>query len=241
MKTVTAVALVIVAVLLTSAVWGVIISNDQNPLFPGSNPNSTPTVTPTHTTHPITPTPTRSPTPTPNPTISPVTGTTTPIIPKFTLQYADHSYDVPPVYKTDPFTGQSVISQSGYHQDNRTIDVVITNQPFTPSTFADGNITEMRYSARLKGHFEDWSTSGYGHSITEVKSSAGSYTVISFYIGGWNLSPGGLIDVQVKALIGYHYYHPDECMGDYFVTVTDSGWSNTQTLTFTNNTATPIP
>ncbi|MGE5575377.1 MAG: hypothetical protein ACM3UL_04515, partial [Ignavibacteria bacterium] len=230
----------IVAVLGTSFVWYVILANDQSPLFPGLNPNSRPTTTPTSTSHP-TSTPTNGLTLTPKPTISPVTGTTNPIAPEFTLQYADHSYDVPPVYKTDPFTGQSVISQSGYHQDNRTIDVTIKNQPFTPSTFADGNVTELRYNARLKGHFEDWSTTNYSTSITEVKSTSGGYTVISFYIGGLHISPGGQIDVQVKALIGYHYYHPNECMGDYFVTLTDSGWSDTQTITIESNNRTPIP
>jgi hypothetical protein len=44
--------------------------------------------------------------------------------------------------------------------------------------------------------------------------------------------------VTVAALIGYHYYHPNECLGDYFVTLTDSGWSDTQTITIGNNTAT---
>ena len=57
---------------------------------------------------------------------------TNPSAPDFTVQYVDHSYDIPPTYGIDPYTGQTVMTFPGSHVDNRTIDVTIKNQPFTP-------------------------------------------------------------------------------------------------------------
>jgi hypothetical protein len=239
MKTLTAVALIIIAVLLTSAVWYVTFTNQNNSNSPSqgnTNPKSSPT--PTSTLHPTSPSPTHTPTPTP--TAVPITGTTTPSIPEFTLQYVDRSYDVPPTYKKDPYTGQSVIDQQGYHQDNRTIDVTIKNPPFTPSTLADGNVTALFYNVRTKGHFEDWTTdTNYNHGVSTIRYTPSGYTVISFYIGGWNISPGGQVDFQVQAIIGYEHNDPNQCFGYHFFTIGKSDWSGTQTITIGAATATP--
>jgi hypothetical protein len=231
MRTITAGVLIIVAIMLTSAVWYVTTSLTQK----SANPTTHSTPTPSTITSQPTLSPTFSPTPPPQQPQVP-----TPSVPGFTLQYVDRSYDVPPVYKTDPFTGQSVISQSGYHQDNRTIDVTIQNPFFTSATFADGNVTELRYNVRAKGHFESWDASSNTRGINEIQAFAGSSTDISFNIGGWNVQPGGQIDIQVQSLTGYHYYHPNECMGDYFVTLQKSSWSDTQTITI-GTAATPTP
>ena len=62
-----------------------------------------------------------------------------PSVPEFTLKYVDHSYDVPPTYSTDPYTGKTVMTQAGYHVENKSIEVTIKNQPFTNYKDASGN------------------------------------------------------------------------------------------------------
>ena len=54
-----------------------------------------------------------------------------PYVPEFTLKYLDNSYDVPPTYGTDPYTGNNVTTQAGYHVQNESVEVIIKNQPFT--------------------------------------------------------------------------------------------------------------
>jgi len=224
-----AVALAIAAVLVTSAVWYVMINNE---LFTERNTNPTPTPT----FHPATPTPTNAPTSTPKPSQAPVSGTTNPSTPEFTLQFADHSYDVPPTYKTDPYTGKTVVDRLGYHVDNRTIDVTIKNQPFT-SFSQNGNDTVLYYYIRHKGHFEDWTgDSSINYPGTIQVFNTGS-TVVSFSLQYWNIPPDGQVDFQVRAVIGYSYSHEPLYCGDSsnsFVMVGQSDWSSTQTITLSN-------
>lgn len=76
--------------------------------------------------------------------------------PQFTVNFVDRSYDVPITTWTtiDPFTGQEVTKSSGGdHVENRTIDVVITNQPFDPIKLDNGTIIQLYYSCKNKGTF----------------------------------------------------------------------------------------
>ena len=66
----------------------------------------------------------------------------TPSVPEFTVKYVDNSYDVPPTYGTDQYTGQTIIIQDGYHVDNRSIQFIIKNQPFAP--YADSLPNQAR-------------------------------------------------------------------------------------------------
>jgi len=47
---------------------------------------------------------------------------TKPSVPEFTLKVIDNSYEVPPTYYTDPYTGKITITQTGYRAQNGTID-----------------------------------------------------------------------------------------------------------------------
>lgn len=154
-----------------------------------------------------------------------------PSVPEFTVQYIDHAFDVAPTYRTDPYTGQTVQTSPGYRESNKTIDVTIKNQPFTPYVNAQNQTIALYYDVRVKGHYEDWG-SGYGtHSARAVKASSSSHTVVNFVIQYWGVQNGGEIDFQVKAVTGYSYYNSAGCYNDYQVdTVADSGWSNTFTL-----------
>jgi hypothetical protein len=152
-----------------------------------------------------------------------------PLVPEFTLQYVDHSYDVAPTYSKDQYTGETVITQAGYHIQDKSIEVTIKNQPFTPYKNSDGNYIVLFYDVRWKGHFDNNDyvyssnfTSSYyvaSNSVlqdnTLVSPNAPS-TVLKIGFNGNNgssseyyfhiadISDGGQADFQVQAYIGYY-------------------------------------
>ncbi|MCW3994750.1 MAG: hypothetical protein NWE98_01210 [Candidatus Bathyarchaeota archaeon] len=220
---------ILLSALLISFLWYIV--NDQNRIIQiFGNPVTGPTPTPFT---PETPQPPLNPIPTPawRPTI----GTTNPSVPEFTVRYVDHSYDVPPTYKIDPYTGKTVVDRNGYHVDNRTIEVTIKNQAFTPSVTEDGNITGLYYNVRSKGHYEGWNDASSYHYIDKFQASTSSQTVILFFLQNWSIPPGGQVDFQVQAVIGYSYTYVTGLCGEStartFVSISQSDWSSTQTIT----------
>ena len=165
-----------------------------------------------------------------------------PSVPEFTVQYADHSYDMPPTYTKDPYTGQSHLSRPGYHVDNRTIDITIKNQHFTPYTDANGNSVQLDYNIRSKGHFDDWD-SGSTRYMNSFQMSTSTYTEISINVASWNIPAGGQIDFQVQATTSYTTYSSSSGSSAVYgcggvaseptpqTTVENSDWSGTQTVT----------
>jgi hypothetical protein len=178
----------------------------------------------------------------------------TPQVTEFTLQLADHSYDVPPqpTSTKDPYTGQVTSSTiPGYRVENITIDATITN-PF--------GVTY--YNFRWKGSYDDnWQYAPYGPAsdnymvpdayAVPFKASDSATTVLSLYfIQPEDITPGGSIDVQVQTLYGdfraIPYVHVMPVGGptyDFYFEGQVSGWSSTQTYTREGNTpaATPQP
>ncbi|MCL2359185.1 hypothetical protein, partial [Candidatus Bathycorpusculum sp.] len=150
-------------------------------------------------------------------------------IPEFTLRFVDNSYDVPPTFSKDPFTGKNEMTQEGYHVENKTAEIKIKNPPFTSYKDSQGNSVYLSYDIRWKGHFDDyWHTRssipncGYladSRSIGSMDMSGvvtlldpnALFTEISYSLGetrNYNMdnidvSEGGQIDFQVQALIGY--------------------------------------
>ena len=166
---------------------------------------------------------------------APVSAIATPSVPEFTLRYESSSYYVPPTYSTDKYTGETVMTQSGYTVQNNSVIVTIKNQPFTPTTEPDGNVTGLSYNVRVKGHFEDGWTSLAGH----VAASSSGYTDVAYGVGGnaendilRYVPDGGKLDFQVQACIGYYTRNMPSCYqyNDVFTGET-SGWSNLQTVT----------
>ena len=173
-----------------------------------------------------------------------------PSVPEFTLRFVDNSYDVPPTYGVDPYTGKTVVTQDGYHVQNKSIEVTITNQQFTSYHNENGSLVGLFYNIRVKGHFKDWI--GEPDAENYVYRSDSHYTVIAYSLGGNNDSSvisrrldenfvSGEVDFQVQALIGYYtkVIHPpspgDVLSGGqpgyhYVFTGEASDWSNTQTL-----------
>ncbi|PVX25112.1 MAG: hypothetical protein CW691_05600, partial [Candidatus Bathyarchaeum sp.] len=169
-----------------------------------------------------------------------------PSVPEFTLQYVDHSYDVPLTYtySTDPYTGEQIATpHGGYHVENKTVDIIVKNQPFT-STKIDGNTTKLYYGVSFKGYYEPWTDENVFPKIYEASNS--DYTVIIPDINLSNIKEGGKIDIHVKAIIGFYYvYFGGHTMpiGMQFYTMEQSSWSSTQTITIgeTPASATPSP
>jgi hypothetical protein len=189
-----------------------------------------------------------------------------PTVPEFTLKLVEHPYDVSPTYSTDPYTGESVMTQSGYHVQNKSIEITIKNQHFTPYEDSNGNDITLMYNIRWKGHFGDlWSyyagkTNKIENTRDYFRASDSDYSVV---VGGlsWNedsvgyhfpigsLSEGSQdshVDFQVEALIGHSNrvyvgnMIPFGAIYYYNFTGEASDWSTTQTITISES-QTPTP
>ena len=134
-----------------------------------------------------------------------------PSVPDFTLKYVDNSYDVPPTFEIDPYTGKNVMTQAGYNVQNKSVELTIKNQPFTSYRNENGSRVWLFYYVATKGHFENWSTIDANYWLKQKLSesyppgfidiSDSQYTVITRKLG--NISDGGQVDFRVQAIIGY--------------------------------------
>ena len=158
----------------------------------------------------------------------------TPSVPEFTVKLVAYPYDVPTTNTTiiNPYTGnETVITTPGYHVENRSIEVWIKNQPFTPYTDSEGNEINLYYNVRAKGHFEDdW-------KIVVGKSPIRTSLEYNFYRLSADYPEGGQVDFQVRAVVAYKY---NTLAGRPIIplyalrNVGSSDWSSTQTLTIEN-------
>jgi hypothetical protein len=189
--------------------------------------------------------------------------TSIPSTPEFTTQYLNRGYDVSPQTTTDPFTGETVVTNAGGHFDNWTIAVIIKNQQFTSVKDENGNYTTLYYTLRFKGHYqEEWqyypanpskgetaplSPFDYdSRSWSFISASTVEVTIVDLPI--WRIGSipeNGQVDIQVQALIGHdnmQRWGPEGMQyTTYFFDGQSSGWSNTQTLTITKNGCTIAP
>jgi hypothetical protein len=147
-------------------------------------------------------------------------------VPEFTIKYVDYSYDVPTTYGTDPYTGETIIVRESYHVDNRTHEITITNQPFTPYQIGNNTVL-LYYDIRSKGHYGNWTTD----EGIRVQASTSTYTVVSNKIDQ-NLPTNAQIDFQVRATLSYIYqtYQGDWLINIETIIVAQSDWSETQTV-----------
>jgi len=169
-----------------------------------------------------------------------------PSVPQFSVKLVDSSYDVPPstTTVTDPYTGkESIVTNSGYHVSDRTIEVTIKNQPFTPYKKENAwTPPKLYYKIQFKGHFEEkWNTFPWLNSEGKVVPSDSEYTVVSSQSGITgityminHLEAGSQLDFRVQAVIGYDkgifaQDHPLP-VGTEFIVETSSNWSNIQTI-----------
>ena len=175
-----------------------------------------------------------------------------PSVPEFTVKYVDRSYDTPPTYGIDQYTGKTVITKASEHIDNRTIEITIKNQPFTPFTDeSSGKFINLYYNVQHKGSFgQEWtwlfgvermesfgSTDPYSTWGYPSQDSASQYTIVSYTLP-WNIPSEGQMDFQVEALTGYvdksidsDRSHITFAVYNYTFYGEESDWSNTQTIT----------
>ena len=171
-----------------------------------------------------------------------------PSVPQFSVKLVDYSYEVYPVPTTDPYTGPTTIP--GYRVENKTIEVTIKNQLFTPYTDEDGHKINLYYIIQFKGHYEEWqSYESYSYSGTRLVQSDSAYTIYSMPTDKY--AYGSKLDFRVQAVIGYDEYveYTSEQQADIwnsnpmshmilslldgytrFVEIT-SNWSGVQTIT----------
>jgi hypothetical protein len=176
----------------------------------------------------------------------------TPSTPQFSAAYVNSTYYVPPVYSTDPYTGQQVMSEAGHYVQNLTINIDIRNQPFTSTTMVPNNYTQTSYQTQLyycirwKGHYENWTnieneipdlTYNVDKLVVQIKDSGNTTQIYLLQSIGF-VSEGGEIDFQIKAIVGYPYqYYGGHIspIGTAFHVEAQNGWSNTQTLKINYN------
>jgi hypothetical protein len=166
-----------------------------------------------------------------------------PSVPEFTLKYVDNSYDVQPTTTstTDPYTGKTITTTTpGYHVEKKSIEITVTNQPFTPYTDAKGHTINLSYDVRYKGHFLEsgWiqpfyqpiRNGEYGFTSQHLQSNSGN-TIISVPS---KFRVGDVVDFQVQKLEGYYTsWEPmlTIVMGTSQFTGQYSEWSSTHTIT----------
>jgi hypothetical protein len=170
--------------------------------------------------------------------------TPTPSVPEFNAKFVDASYSVAPSSSIDPYTGQSV-THEGYQVKNRTIELIIKNQPFN-SYISNGINISFYLDVREKGHYEENWTTIYTVDNYYTSESNTNYTTLTYSLDQnvppfWDTIPsGGQVDFQVEAMIGY--ISRTVGFASWYFAGQESGWSNTQTVTIpSSNSASPIP
>jgi hypothetical protein len=168
-----------------------------------------------------------------------------PSVPSFTVKQVNCSYDVPPVYQTNPYTGKTEMTQAGYHVTNRTIDIKIQNQPFSYSY--NGTTYTLYFNVRVKGHYETNWTEVYPASqvqwcftdtlqVTGPLQSDSEYTKILLPCP---YSDGDTLDLQVQSMVGHEstvliFSNVMSSEGSHYETINafdlTSDWSSTQTI-----------
>ncbi len=177
-----------------------------------------------------------------------------PSVPEFTLKLEKHPYDVAPTTTVDPYTGQTHVKDDGYHQENKSINIIINNQPFTSYVDTSDHSIGLFYNISAKGHFEDsWHYVDNPYWCT-LNASSFENTVISlsygndprYPTGGYPLEglvslgdyAHGQIDFRVQALIGYYIAYGGYYPSNYVYNGEISGWSSTQTIALSDGTIT---
>jgi hypothetical protein len=187
-----------------------------------------------------------------------VNAATKPSIPQFTLKFVKHIFDSPPVPSTDPFTGKQTTLE-GTHLEWLTLDLSSTNQQFTGTgkTGYAQSYTGIMYKIRFKGYYsQDWKNlTTFNCEGTAgpyfAQDSAKSNTVISLLLfdgvsvdqitryapqsrpdSGVTITSGGEADFQVEAMSGTVYVNHVLPFSPWVFEGDESGWTNTQTITY---------
>ena len=151
-----------------------------------------------------------------------------PSAPQFTVRIVSYPYDVPPKNTTtiDQYTGkETTTTQPGYNVENKSIEIIIENQPFTPFnvtthkgynhetgesyTVNRNSTVNLFYNIGVRGHFgndNDWKSVGensvsYWEGPQPNAQSDSQYTTISIKA---EYPSNAVLDFRAKTLIGYY-------------------------------------
>lgn len=172
---------------------------------------------------------------------------TQPSVPNFTVKYVDSSYQEPDTYTKNGYTGET-ITHHGNYVWNQTIFITIKNQPFVSTKLDDGNYTQLWYSVKTKGHYEDWTPNVVQGPTPRVKASDSVYTVIPISLQDYqtqlyDIGQGSVVDIQVKAFVGHpvteYYPFSFDHIAIYYEALTESEWSNIQTVSIGETSPSP--
>jgi hypothetical protein len=174
----------------------------------------------------------------------PVSSQTSPETPQFTLKLEDDSQDI--------------VNASGtFHIEIKFVDVVINNTvPYSMYAVVNDTIVKPYYNVHVKGHSQDWKDATISLNLAPQNGN----TTVKFGLGGTNPDPGGWsiwlgsitnesqIDFQVRAINGFYTHTGDVgpiCWRNpgfsSFNETGRSNWSDTQTLTLPNGSASTSP
>jgi hypothetical protein len=183
-----------------------------------------------------------------------------PSVPEFTVMFLDSSYDVNVTYSIDSYTGAILTNNASVACiENKTIIVIIKNQPFIPYLNENGSLVTLTYNIRVKND-QDLMMKEYGfsatvplyHVETAPAQSYSDFTPITFSVQNANwysgissssfFAPAGAkLDFQVKAMIGYVTRVWETPLEPYVFTGEESGWSEIQSITLPNSSQTHTP
>ncbi len=181
---------------------------------------------------------------------------------EFTVKIVAYPYDVPDKTTTsiDQYSGKEIVSITpGYHVENKSIEITIKNQLFTPYTLTSANTGEnytvkLFYDIRVKGHYGDewdwnelYAPIGMHTRDMDVCISPGpqqsnsQYTTLNIPADYPNEA---YLDIQVQRLCGFFELtcpYTGVAAFAYCFTGVSSGWSNSATLKMGAIGSTAIP
>ena len=151
-----------------------------------------------------------------------------PSVPQFSVKVIDKSY-------------------SGTNTVDRSMEVSIKNQQFTPYTDANGDAYNLYYTAQYRTESSAEQDEGWGEVYYQpFVQSDSQYTAKRCVLYGFDESIfGSWMEFRVKVELGClkNYYNTDGYMlvGSDFVVVASSGWSSIQKVTVTDESWTLLP
>lgn len=172
--------------------------------------------------------------------VKPVSTQTSPSVPEFTLKLEDDYHNV-------------VNSSGTFHEEVRFVDVVIKNTTsYAFYSVVNDTIVKLYYNVHVKGHSQDWADATISSNLAPQNNG----TTVKFGLGSTNPDPGGWsiwlgsitnesqLDFQVRAVNGFYTQIADaspHCWRNpnfsIFNETGRSAWSNTQTITMPNGSA----
>lgn len=158
----------------------------------------------------------------------------------FSIAFSEHPFDVAPKTRIDPYTGENVTYEGGYHEQNKTIEFTVKNQPFVTYTDGEGHQVGLYYKISYKGHYEQY----WDDYSQPLLASSSAYSILSVpsasILSG--IPAGGKVDLRIQAGIGYvtsFEYFMDTYI--YMLNGETSDWTSTQTITIPGSASTPTP